>query len=226
MSFRRVLALMCLVATTSGCASLLLDRPNPPRYYLLTPVAEAGAGAPRRPDLVLGLGPIRLAGYLDRPSLMTRIDQNRVSPSNTDLWAAPISQSVTSVLVENLATLLAPRQIIVYPWYSTAKVGCQVRVDIRRLERRPDGGISFAAGWSVEEIGRDGSLRRGRTEVDHAVTPDDADAAVGALSQALAQLTDEIAAAVSDVAPAGAGSAGRAGEARGEVPGNPLLAPR
>src|SRR5262249_38862729 len=160
-------------------------------------VAEAGPGAARRADLVLGLGPIRIAGYLDRPSLMTRIDQNRVQPSNTDLWAAPISQSVTSVLVEDLATLLAPRPIIVYPWYSTANVACQVRVDIRRLERRSDGGVSFAAGWSVEEIGNDSSLRRGRTEVDHPVAGD-ADAVVGALSQALAQMTEEIALAVQE----------------------------
>jgi len=218
-----VLALAAVVVASGGCASLLLDRPLPPRYYLLTPVAEPGPV--RRPDLVLGLGPIRVAGYLDRPSLMTRIDANRVQPSNTDLWAAPITQSVTSVLVENLATLLAPRQIIVYPWYSTANVACQVRVDIRRLERRSDGGVSFAAGWSVEEIGSDGSLRRGRTEVDHAVTGD-ADAVVGALSQALAQMSEEIAAAVEEVARGTSSPGVKRGTARGEVPGSPLLAPR
>lgn len=205
MTIRRVLAGQMMVLTVvglvlgaGGCA-LLIDRPNPPRYYLLTTTAEARVSS--RPDLIVGLGPVRIASYLERPSLMTRLDRNRVQPSNVDLWAAPLPQSVTSVLVENLQTLLGPRQIIVYPWYRTAKVGCHVRVDLRRLERRA-GGISFAARWSVEEVGGTGTLRRGATDVDHAVTPDTPDAAVGALSDALAQLSEDIARAVDEVTPA------------------------
>jgi len=196
-SIPRACAAAALALVVGGCA-LLIDRPTPARYYLLTPVAERPPGMRTRPDLIVGLGPIRIPAYLDRPSLMTRVDQNRVQPSNVDLWAAPLSQSVPAVLVENLTTLLAPRQVVTYPWYRTAKVSCHVRVDVRRLERRAGGGASFAARWSVEEVGKDGTLRRGSTEVDD-VTPDDADAVVAALSVGLAQLSEDVARAVDEV---------------------------
>ena len=195
MSIGRALVGAVLAVAVGGCA-LLLDRPQPARYYLLTAVANQRLSS--RPDLIIGLGPIRIASYLDRPSLLTRLDANRVQPSNVDLWAAPLPQSVTAVLVENLQSLLGPRQVIIYPWYRTAKVACHVRLDIRNLERRP-GGITFAARWSVEELGGDGTLRRGTTDVDHAVTPDTPDAAAAALREAMGQLSEDIARAVDEV---------------------------
>jgi uncharacterized lipoprotein YmbA len=194
-SIGRALVGAVLAVAVGGCA-LLLDRPQPARYYLLTAVANQRLSS--RPDLIIGLGPIRIASYLDRPSLLTRLDANRVQPSNVDLWAAPLPQSVTAVLVENLQSLLGPRQVIIYPWYRTAKVACHVRLDIRNLERRPVG-ITFAARWSVEELGGDGTLRGGTTDVDHAVTPDTPDAAAAALSEAMGQLSEDIARAVDEV---------------------------
>ena len=215
MNTRHALAAVVLALLGGGCA-LLIDRPVPARYFLLTAKAERAAGMQPRSDLILGLGPIRLASYLDRPSLVTRLDANRVEPSTDDLWAAPLNPSLTSVLVENLMKLLGPRQVIVYPWYSTADVACQVRVDIRRLERLPNGGIAFEGQWSAEELGGNGRLRRGRTVVERTVSQD-TEAQVGALSEALAQMSQEIAVAVDEVTRGKPSRPARRGEARGEV---------
>jgi uncharacterized protein len=197
---RRAGSVLCAALTVvlGGCA-LLVARPLPPRFYLLTALAQPDPSAPTRPDLVLGLGPVRLAGYLDQPALVTRVDPNQVQPSGVDRWASPLPRSVTAVLVENLSTLLAPRELIIYPWYRTADVGCQVRVDLRWLERRPGGRIALAGRWSVEELGGSHEVRQHDFVWERTVTPDDTDAAVASLSAGLAAMSQEIAEAVRQV---------------------------
>src|SRR5262245_66066254 len=101
----RRLAVMILVASLLGlgaCAS------TPSRFYILnaltasdTMAATAGEQGP-----VIGVGPIMLPKYLDRPQIVTRASRNQLTLGEFDRWAEPLQDNVTSVLAENLARLI------------------------------------------------------------------------------------------------------------------------
>ena len=63
---------LMLSLTLAGCST------SPPsRFYLLTP-GEAALEGPALKDLVLGVGPVRLAAYLERPQIVARKSVNRL----------------------------------------------------------------------------------------------------------------------------------------------------
>ncbi|HVN63522.1 MAG TPA: ABC-type transport auxiliary lipoprotein family protein, partial [Candidatus Binataceae bacterium] len=78
-----LLAAGALACTIAGCSSLLAPRPDPTKFYVLTPASETTAPAPQSSagEFVLGLGPIKLPAYLDRAEVVTRAVPNRLDLS-------------------------------------------------------------------------------------------------------------------------------------------------
>lgn len=72
----------CLALT--GCADS-----QPTRFYTLSPLAAALGSTPPTllPDVTVGVGPVTLPPYLDRPQLVTRAGGNRVVLAEFDSWA-------------------------------------------------------------------------------------------------------------------------------------------
>src|SRR5215510_6709686 len=92
-------ASMALVASCLGlgaCASM------PSRFYILNtlPAQVPAAAAERGP--VIGVGPITMPKYLDRPEIVTRASQNQLTFGQFDRWAEPLQDNVFRVLAENL----------------------------------------------------------------------------------------------------------------------------
>src|SRR5262249_50890681 len=98
-----VLALfgVCLLGL-SGCAS------SPPtRFYVLPSMTSAETAPPAAPrDLIIGVGPVTLYPYLDRLQIVTRASRARLALGEFDQWAAPLQDSVTRALGENLSLLI------------------------------------------------------------------------------------------------------------------------
>jgi len=122
-----------------AACSLLTPRPDPSRFFTLTPIAESGdTSAPLR-GRVLGLGPITLPQYLDRPELVARVGPNEVRKAVSDYWAGSLQKQFAGTLSQNLQSLVAPSSIVPYPWYAGSPPDVAVEVDVLELERGPDG---------------------------------------------------------------------------------------
>ncbi len=177
------------LALCVGCA-----RTTPSRFYLLspTPPADVTLVAER---LVVGVGPVELASYLDRPQLVTRTGAHEIELSEFHRWAEPLQENVASVLVANLSQLLGTDEVLTYPWSRRVTPDWRVAVTITQLERTSEGAAVLAATWSVAPDGGDAQLtQRFRTEL-----PCDGagcQTAVAALSNALGDLSRAIAAAI------------------------------
>ncbi len=191
---RPAVGLVTLLAL-AGC-SPLAPRPDRTRYYTLAAVADAPGPGVRHDVGMVGLGPVELAGYLDRAELVSRVEPNRVAYSPTARWAAPLRAQIPEVLALDLARRLGADQVLTFPWAAAPAPRYVVDVDIPVFERAPDGTVTLVATWQLRD--RVGGARRDGNEVvinERAAAATDA-AAVAAMSRALDGLAARLAAAI------------------------------
>jgi len=129
-----------------GCAS------KSPNYYILNSLQSGAPSAEKvraENDLTIGVGPVKIPAYLDRPEMATRSAADSLQFAEFDKWAEPLERNLTRVISENLAILLSTNRVGVFPWLNSAQVQYQVTVDITQLERMPDGKVILAARWNI-----------------------------------------------------------------------------
>lgn len=149
-TFTRRAALPLVLVTTllaGGC----LGGTAPTRFYVLAPVdGPAMAGA--RP-LTIGVGPVTMAGYLDRPQIVTRPSTDKIDLGEFDQWGEPLRDGISRVLAEDLSRQLPSAKIAVFPWRGLDGVRYQVIVDITRFDGPAGGDTSLEARWRVLDTG-------------------------------------------------------------------------
>jgi len=141
-----VLAMLSVVLLgLYGCAS------SPPtRFYVLPSLTGAATAPPAaQRDLTIGVGPVTLHPYLDRPQIVTRASQARLILGEFDQWGAPLRDSVTRSLSENLALLVSTDRVVLYPWSRTTVPDYQVTVEVLQFDAGPGGEVILAARWQI-----------------------------------------------------------------------------
>lgn len=187
----RALALATPLALL-GCVSLA-PRPDRTRYYVLE--AEASASDSPRPAMpVLGVGPVRLPPYLDRPGIVTHAGPGRLEVASADRWAAPLDVLFTRVLVEDLRAAVPAREVVGWPWPPGASPEWSISVDVLRFEGEPDGTAVLEARWIVRRSGE--VAHEGVTHARERAASPDVAATVAALSKAIGALARDVADAV------------------------------
>lgn len=133
----------CLLAVLAGCRAT-----KPSHYYVLdaTAAGQASDATPR----AVGLGPVRVAPYLDRPQIVTRPSANALSINEFHRWAEPVKDGVPRTIAANLVALSPGTRVVLYPWRSGDDVPIKVRVDVNRLDGVLDGDARLEADWTVD----------------------------------------------------------------------------
>jgi uncharacterized lipoprotein YmbA len=194
--FRCLPVILAMVSfLLGGC----LGKSPSSRFYALTPMtAEQGApghGSPAR-NAVIGIGPIKLADYLDQPKIVTRKGDHQLIRAEYDQWAGSFKDNITSVLSENIGFLLPTERVYLYPWRRSVPVDYQVVLDIVRCDGRLGKDALLVARWSVFD-GQDKTLvGANRSSIREPVNAGGYAAVVAAQSRALAKLSREIVQAI------------------------------
>ncbi len=180
-----------------GAGALLLGAcaSSPPSsFYLLTPMKAA----PAVPDsgLIVGVGPVRLADYLDRPQIVSREVPNRLRVSEVHRWGGSLQDNLLLVLAQNLSLLLGGEQVLVYPWDDPLQPDYQVRMEVRRFDGGPDSEVELDARWSIEAADAAEASGKGRSLIREAVGGTEVTDLVAAQSRALERLSRDIAAEI------------------------------
>ncbi len=195
--FAALSALACLAA-----CSALSPQPDRSRFFALTAKIEASA-ADKSAGLEqssIGVGPLRLPGYLDRDDLVARVAENRFEVSPNDHWIEPLEENVSRVLAQNLYALLGFEQIARYPWPANRRVTRQIEIEILRFEPTAEREAQLEARWSVIDVATKQPLAVKRSLVKRPIKDSTREAAVDAMSDALAGFSREIAETVRAVA--------------------------
>jgi len=188
------LAFVALTVVASGCG-VLDPKPDSSRYFLLRPLAEAGAG-PALSDLVLGVGPMSVPDYLDRTEMIELVGPYEVRYSLQDRWVEPLGTQLRQVLAENLQALLRPDRVVEYPWYQAERVGLQVEVTFEPIRLDDDGSWTGDAFWLVRDGVSHEERDRGAFTVRLGSAPVDGNAVAARLSEEVRRMSGEIAVAV------------------------------
>jgi uncharacterized lipoprotein YmbA len=188
-----------IMRLSHGIAALLLlllmacSQTPPTQFYTLSNMQLPPADAVS-PKTVVGVGPVILPDYLDRPQIVTRASGNRVMLADFNSWVEPINSMFTRVLVQNLGSLLASENVVALPQRRPTRLDYQVEVDVTRFAADLSGRAVLDARWWVFGWEGDRLIDEGRsTIVERAAEPGGYEAIVAAMSKALAQMSSTIA---------------------------------
>lgn len=128
----------CLLASCAGSKS----------YYVLTSDGPAPSGG----GMAIGVGPVALAGYLDRPNLVFQETDHRLSVAEDHRWAGDLEENIARVTAANLGRLMHTGNVRTYPWGSDGELRYQVALDIRQLHGTQGGDAMIEASWRVYSL--------------------------------------------------------------------------
>jgi uncharacterized lipoprotein YmbA len=189
-----------LVMSVAGCSymakAILAPQKDISKFYLLTPTADTAAATGSTQstsgNFTLGLGPITLPKYLDRPEIVTRMAPNRLELSKEDRWGESIQNGFTRAMERDLAAQ-AGAAIVVFPWYSTVHIDMQVQIDVYRFETDAQGTATLSAKWTILDSTGKNILYTVESNLTQPSKPGDETEAAAALSRDVGDLSGQIA---------------------------------
>jgi len=196
-----LVAALALSGAFHACVSL--KRTPEARFFALRSTAEPpGTAAPASDPGLIGILPVLLPAYLERPQVVTWAAPGEVRIDEFLRWAEPLDLAVGRVVGENLGTLLPSHRILRAPWSGSAPLRCRVRLVLTRFGLQPGGEVQLAGRFvllpSRRErplVSRPVELRRG----PRGGAAPDPNTSVEAMSELLAELSREIATAVAEL---------------------------
>jgi hypothetical protein len=188
---------LLILVSLAACPSFS-PQPDRTRYFTLTAQAQTDAAAknPGLDEIWLGVGPVRIPGYLDREELVVRVAQNRFDVAQNDRWIEPLEESLSRVLAQNLFALLGSERIVRYPWPASRRITHQVEVEIFRFEPTAEGEAQLSARWAINDAAAKEVLAGKSSFFKRPIKGQSREAAVDAMSELLADLSREMADAV------------------------------
>ena len=189
-----MIGIAALLFMMTGCVSSV-----PSRFYVLTSLAPLENKIPTNSanqELAIEIGPIEFPQYLDHLPILNRVSRNEFQLSDFDLWAEPLEDNFSRVLVENLSILIPSNRVILYPSKRREDVGYQIEVKVIQFDGAMGGDCSLSARWAIlEKNGKKKLLMKKSSFTERAIDPSYA-AMVGALNTTLTKLSQEIASAI------------------------------
>lgn len=188
----------------SGC----LRNNAPIQFYMLNAdsvTRSISQPAPNLQETVVGLGPVRIPEYLNRPQIVLGVTTNQYRLDEQHRWAERLDQNIARVLLQSLSGQLGGAvQIVRFPWPLRQVPALQVSIDILELLRQADGQSLLSAQWTVKN--QDRALSDKRFDCSQPVPADDYEAFVKAQSECLTKLSRDIAATLRQFIALGAGN--------------------
>ena len=193
----RILAILTLGALLSihfGCASSA-----PSRFYQLSALDPPPPGMKPPADeqcVSLGIGPVKVADYLDQTKIVTRGEGNQLTLAEFDRWAELLRDNLVRVLAKNLSTLLCTKTIVLYPWRRGTPIDYRIEMEVLRLDGSLGGNVFLEAWWMIRSGDGGKMVFNKKSAFTEAVAGKDYNSLVSAESRTVGLLSGEIAEAI------------------------------
>lgn len=184
-------ALSLPLLALSGC---LFRTSDPVTFYTLSPMPQTAGQTGAVPGTLLAVLPVAIPTVVDRPQIVTRADDNRILISDTHYWGGSLGDNFTRVLVANLGTLLAPKQVNVLSDAHAPDEAYRLSVVVGQFDGRLADTVRLNASWTIKAPKIQKTMAVGNSVVQEPVTGGGYGDLVAAKSRAVAALSREIAA--------------------------------
>jgi len=154
----RSLGLGLLLA--GGCATT-----SPPaRFYQIPSLIDLGHPVEVQPEAPsIGVGPLRLAQYLDRPQLVQGTADGELRVAEFERWAGSLAEELMRVISANLAVQLGSEGIYAYPWPRAVHPDYRLQLEVDRFHPAADR-LQLQVRWTLSD-GSDTRLLASRIQV-------------------------------------------------------------
>jgi len=153
-SYRTGIVFIISIFFFGGCLGKGTQKPT--EFYLLEPLNASmeGQGVAAGEGAVLGIGPVRVRDYLNRPQIVTRTSTNEIKVHDFQYWGEPLSTNFTAILAQNLSVLLSTDRILIFPYRSKQELPLeyQVVVDVIRFDGEPGVEASLLVQYYILEF--------------------------------------------------------------------------
>lgn len=193
-----VIALQCaalgiVLTLLAGCGT------SPPaRFYTLSATAAPPAAPPPTSALLVAVGPVTVPSLVDRPEFVVSAGPNELRIDDFNRWAAPLQDTLSRAIAENLVVLLGTPRVILFPQALATDPDYRVAVEIRTFESQPGTATVLDAVWTVRRA-KDGKTQTGRTSARETVASSSYEALAAAHSRAVGRLSQDVAAAIREL---------------------------
>ncbi len=182
-----------IILIAGGCVSV----PNSanPRFYMLETTAKSGAAETFgvAPGTIIGVGPVRIPEYLNRPQIVTKDKNGLLTFAQFDRWVEPLDRGLTRLIRGNLEVMLKDANFEGFPWNMGIPVNYQVIADVVQLEAELDKDLSLAVQWSIINVQDNKMMVTKKFELKNPIKPHNYSGLVKALNDSCALLSIEIA---------------------------------
>jgi uncharacterized lipoprotein YmbA len=175
-------ALVLLLA--SGCSSTPTSH-----FYTLNAAKTPTAAASK---VSVAIGPVSVPAQVDRPQFVVSSGPNQVQIDEFNRWAAPLQDSITRVVAENLVAMLGSPHVTLSSQTLSADTGYRVAIEVQGFDSTPGESASLDAVWTVRRT-QDGKTESGRATLREPVKEKGYDALAAAHSRAIAHMSQDIA---------------------------------
>jgi uncharacterized lipoprotein YmbA len=161
-------------------------------FYMLSADGPLPSGGGRS----IGVGPVVLAEYINRPNLVLQESEHSLAVASDHRWAGELANGVSRVMAANLGRRLGTGNVQVYPWQRDSEITQQVVIDIRQLHGGADGNAILEASYRIYDLPAR-TLRVSKTfNAKEPLEKDGYEPLVAAESRLLSRMADAIAASM------------------------------
>ncbi|MCX5877847.1 MAG: PqiC family protein [Deltaproteobacteria bacterium] len=145
---------------------------------------------------VIGVFPVSMPDYLDRPQIVTRVSENEIRLDEFSRWAEPLKESFTRTLVQNLSSLLNTAKVINTTESTGFPLVLQVGVEVVQFDGSLGGDAVLIVKWGLFEADGKKLIVAKRSSFKEPTGAATYEALVAAESRAVTALSREIAEAI------------------------------
>lgn len=187
--YRKIVVLAAVffaLVSTAGCGTS-----QKTDFYQLEEASNASLTGIEKGGII-GIGPISLPEYINRPQIVTRQAEHHFNVSEFNRWIEPINDSISRLLVINLSNNLNSNRIYWVPRSERQyPLDLRVAVDIGRFDGQLGKEVVLESRWSIFDKDDKPALTR-VSLIKEPVKGESYDALVAAMNRALQQLGKEI----------------------------------
>ncbi|HNW40029.1 MAG TPA: PqiC family protein [Candidatus Omnitrophota bacterium] len=181
----------------SGCLSLY--RSPVPKFYTLqsTVKAEEKRNLEIAPNLIVGIGPVEIPEYQNRPQIVTQDKDGMLTFAQFERWGEPLDSGLERLILENLIKILPQTDFQIFPCNFSIPLDYQIVVKIVQLENRLDKDVFLAVQWTIINFKTKEMLFTKRSQIRQEINPHTYYGLTQALSRGCNLLSNEIAESLS-----------------------------
>ena len=146
--------------------------------------------------MIIGIGPVKIPEYLDRPQIVTSTKEKTLQFAQFDRWGESLDLGVERLVREDMTAMLPSAKFTLYPWNPSLAVKYQVSIEVIQLDSEFDRDMFLAVQWTVIDVQNSKVVIMKRSEFHKAIIPPNYTGLAQTLSTACASLSSQIAQAL------------------------------